>query len=540
MNIKNILNVHICFFAALLFCLSTKATNIVLRLADDKKEIIHPTSALFEASSVIRDLWSGEDGEEIEFSDVSEPMFKILTKSLETIANKRAKGNDAIKAIVKSSFDVINKDSISEFLNAADAFYLDNLKDAAAMLLVDHLIEIHAKQAPLTIDEKWLIEEELWQLIGKYRLPSSILFTYLNAKNTVSGAKNANTPKIVRVIVVGDNAEILIGGAGERMKFFHEKYGNPLKNHIIVSPSNIGQLHVSSKDGVVHRANENGIKGKIGEIIRNYSPERLVLFLATHGGSNGNLCYEGTASCDFSASKMVDIINDIEFMNKDKEPSGRVKQLLIVPLSCHNNLFAQEMHKILDQLPAKNFVIVMSHLKKDVAGKCSMGLSVSEALLLGHISFNIWKPHQFTKWVKSEDRINKIFSLKNLDEFIILANDILGRNIKKVGSEQHETWWSLPPKYIINLKEFELSPQILLNSFGVSPIKVDEGANEYSASPREIVSAIIGIPELENAVISVADLKNNIYKKDSPEYNKKITWAIDESFTVLIAPKVAQ
>lgn len=524
------------FLVALLFCLSANAADIVLRLADDKKETINSTSALFEASSVIRDLWSGEDGEEIDFSDVSQPMFKILTKSLETIANKQVKDKNSIKAVVKSSFDLITKDSILDFLNAAAAFYLDKLTDAAAMLLVDHLIEIHAKQTPLTIDEKWLIEEELWQLIKKYSLPSSILFTYLNAKVTVPGAKNANTPKIIRVMIVGDNADILLGGAGERMKFFHEKYGNPLKNHLIVSPSNIGQLHVSPKDGVVHRANEDGIKGKISEIIKNYSPEKLVLFVATHAESNGNLCYEGTASCDFSASKMVDVINDIESMNKDKESAERVKQLLIIPLSCHNNLLAQEMHNILAQLPAKDFVIVMSHLKKDVAAKCLMGLSVSEALLLGHIPFNTRKPHQFTKWVKSENRIDRIFSLKNLDEFINLANDILGRNVKEVGSEQHEMWWSLPPNYPINLKEFELSAQILLQTSGYSPIKVDEEKTEYSASPHEIVSALIGVPELENAVISMADSKGNIYRKNSPEYNRKITWAIDELFSVLIDP----
>lgn len=96
--------------------------------------------------------------------------------------------------------------------------------------------------------------------------------------------------------------------------------------HLFFDPS----LRSRAEDvsGIKHPVEKGDLSAKMIDVVKNARATRLLIFIATHGASSGNFCYEHKNSCGLTEDFLVDTLNKI--------PATTLKQVLIIPSSCFN------------------------------------------------------------------------------------------------------------------------------------------------------------------------------------------------------------
>lgn len=334
---------------------------------------------------------------------------------------------------------------------------------------------------------------------------------------------------VMRVVIAGDQSPSFVFGFAESIKSFRRTFGDIQKNHVLVAPGNESQLGLSPDDAVVHSKDEDHIGAEILELVRVHNPERMVLFLDTHGAISGALCYKSENSCTLDAQKFITIINELDNSNTNKPPQNRLKQILLVPRACYNKALAVKIFDELKQGPTKSFSIAMTHMIEVNPGKCGTGISVGEALFNQTIQVYESKPWQFKNWITANDRLDRLRSLNNLADLVSFANDAMSNNLT-TGAKQHEEVSVFPATLTarnFDLAQFELIPRLItiLKRGSHTPANQNVVNQQYTASPQDVVSGYIGIPELEAKVLSMHDrLKKKRYHAGTTEYKNPITW----------------
>lgn len=348
--------------------------------------------------------------------------------------------------------------------------------------------------------------------------------------------KTQEENKIIRIFIAGDDANtLMLGGLANRMKVLHDKFKDAEKNHIIVSTANEPQLKVDAHDAIIHQAEEGEVANKILEITRKYSPERIVIFVIAHGALNGNICYADKNSCTLSGSKIASIIRELDKTN-NKIANKPLKQLLIVPQSCFNNALAQTLFTELRTGPFMSFPVIMPHMSKLGKNLCGTAdKSVNDALLWNKLLLWEYSNYQFKNWINAQNRINRIFDIKTLEQFVAIANEAIKNNFSAVKARGEISSFSADAKQAeINLQEFEMSLQELRIITLDDPPNQTIIAGHYDSTPQNVVHNLIDIPKIESAVLAI-EANNVRYVQGTPAYNTVKKWPIGTDFTIYLS-----
>ena len=123
-----------------------------------------------------------------------------------------------------------------------------------------------------------------------------------------------------------------------------------------------------------------------------------------------------------------------------------------------------------------------------------------------------YRNQQFHDWATNNKIVNNILDLKNLNEFIDLANKVIVNNaiIGRDNQFKISTIGGNDEDNTINLAQFELAPQFVINTMQNidDPTVFTIENNNYKALPKEIAQSIIGISNLEKSITHITDDKN--------------------------------
>jgi hypothetical protein len=379
-------------------------------------------------------------------------------------------------------------------------------------------------------------------------LASTLISCYPDNKQGSTEATNSTHPiktqeedenklPVVRVMITSDDSpNKFMFSDHYTMKYFREKYGNYKKNHIIIKPQYTAQFDSDFKDAIVHPSNVKNIQENILNIAKKYAPERMVIYLAAHGARNGSLCYDNSNICSFTNQHMLEIINSLDELNKNRL-SDRLKQLLIIPLSCYHQAFAVKLFDSLNKNAYKSFAVIMPHLRALTTEKCGLHMSVNHFLFMQQIYFAEYQKFAFKNWASKDNRVSRLLNITTLEDFISIANEVLQNNVIK--AEKRETEITSFAKNhedaVVNLEAFELSPIFLYdnhpNNNDIPGLPIIGG--EFTASARAIAHHLIDNSQLEAAILKIAS-GNNSYDKNSSAYDTQRSWKTDERFRIYI------
>lgn len=349
-------------------------------------------------------------------------------------------------------------------------------------------------------------------------------------------AEGARKVELIRAVIFGHGIDVNIDGIGNRMAYFRSKYSDRHKNHVFLDPFNKDKDKINSADAVIHEIEKDDLKSAIVKIFNEYDPERMVIFLVGHGMANGDFCYAGHLQGD----EMAQICADLDQGNRQKEASMRLKKLLIVPLSCHNKIFANKMLAALKQGPPKSFSIDITHMAWDGPEKHLLGTSAGETLFKGSLHVIEWSDSQFKNWINSEDRLNRLYNTTKLDQLVNLINEAMDNNtelsykqhsvISRFSADEYEAQ--------IDLAEFELDlDKIILSRFeSTAPQQL---AEQQYFSPKTLLKHLINVEKIEDLVLSVTH-NNSVFLRDSQQYAAEKIWESCDCTIDISAPKPHQ
>lgn len=343
----------------------------------------------------------------------------------------------------------------------------------------------------------------------------------------------------VRVIVAGDDISLNVSGFDRRLKYFFDTYKNRDASHVIVHPAVHSQLGIDEAHGIIHEREEAYINDTIVDIANKHGPKRMVLFLATHGAAaGGSLCYKSQQACSYTGQSLHAMVKALDEANQRKNPQHQLKQLLIVPLSCYNKALAEILFSELNKGEFKSFAITMTHMLHHGPEKSLAGISASEALFRGGFYISEFAANQFNTWVSSSNRVDRLLTLTKLDEYMVLANEVMVNNVEDIGHQQQArlSWFARNQQDAdIKLDDFQLSMKHITFTRTITdapPGYVPVGG-VYRTSPRGIAHALVTPAKLRGRISWLHSSVDNItYDRKALNFQTERDWPEENQFTI--------
>lgn len=337
----------------------------------------------------------------------------------------------------------------------------------------------------------------------------------LDKKNqTVTGIQKITEPTVKDkpVIKLGEDktALVVIMGSG----FFSASPSFNLWNSQSATKDNVYLLAEEEKTlqeffGEKHIVPVKNLSQELSTILATIKAKNLLIFLASHGDDNGNLCYDSHNSCNVTEDVIINALHSYATQNK---PS--LEQIIVIPFSCQNKL-------LMDSLAVKlgNFTwpFHISYMVQKNIGLC-------ETLVDGNVFFHKIVSHLNIKGL-TENHIDQFLKNKTLDQLIDFYNSLLLPNFAQASSYTlHHHQQPAKPLYLK-----ELGYNILLKY----PLCTEKMAEFPNHKPIEFF--------LEQCRLSRRFFPYVKYINFGFEQNIKITIPVNgQTTTIINEPEVAQ
>ncbi len=132
-------------------------------------------------------------------------------------------------------------------------------------------------------------------------------------------------------------------------------------------------------------------------------PQRLTMFLSSHGAKNGNLCYVHQNQCDLTEDVLIDMLI------QHAKTQTKLKHVLIIPLSCFNKII---MERFAEKLKRHTWPFSISYMLQTHNYECSTQ-SAADSLMNNMII-------PFGR--VTEEELDEFIALTTLEEFVDFHN----------------------------------------------------------------------------------------------------------------------
>ncbi len=207
--------------------------------------------------------------------------------------------------------------------------------------------------------------------------------------------------------------------------------------HVFADP--IGAKSFSPLVGNEHFVEQDVLAQEMSKVLSKMKVDRLIIFIETHGASNGNFCYKNKTTCQLTEDFLVTTLQS-QLSNK------RLKQVLIIPTSCYNKPTMERFHQ-----KAKTTIwpFSVAYLEQDADDFCttiSLPSELYSEIFDNRHLRNVDQTRQFLQidnledlvnlnnriYTKAADNKSHLFSLRYLNNVQPILFDDFGFNIKVV------------------------------------------------------------------------------------------------------------
>lgn len=296
----------------------------------------------------------------------------------------------------------------------------------------------------------------------------------LTSSQTSNGQSSNSNPdalsKVMRIYIGGPNIGI---PTKDDFAEYVRDFSNPTLNHVFYHPNNRANFtDLEAAQAITHEVAENALLTEIAKPVAEHQPNRLVIFLQTHGqAGNGNLCFTSGISCTVNAQTIYDVLKNLDQENLTRSADKQIKQILIVPGSCYNKPLSEGIMQLLNAGNATSFSVAIMHMTQVLEADCP---GVGQSLFSRELHFT---QKDFKVWAQSDNHEKQLFDMKTLEELVSVANSIYNTKPIKV------TYYKGNGVIDNNIDHFELRPiRMVVNTFPF---------NQYNTLPHELTVGIV-------------------------------------------------